>query len=45
MFDILEAQKMLDGEADITLMPANNGLLKQLAAAGVEEPRTKSRNA
>jgi hypothetical protein len=33
MFDILEAQKMLEGEADITLMPRGNDLLKQLAAA------------
>jgi len=33
MFDILEAQKMLEGEADITLVPKGNELLKQLAAA------------
>jgi hypothetical protein len=32
MFDILEAQKLLDGEADITLVPHGNDLLKQLAA-------------
>ena len=33
MFDILEAQKMLEGEADITLVPRGNDLLKQLTAA------------
>ncbi len=32
MFDILEAQKILEGEADITLVPRGNELLKQLAA-------------
>jgi regulator of protease activity HflC (stomatin/prohibitin superfamily) len=32
MFDILEAQRLLEGEADITLVPRGNELLKQLAA-------------
>jgi regulator of protease activity HflC (stomatin/prohibitin superfamily) len=32
MFDILEAQKILEGDADITLVPPGNDLLKQLAA-------------
>jgi len=32
MFDILEAQKILEGEADITLVPRGNELLKQLTA-------------
>ncbi len=32
MFDILEAQKILEGEADITLVPKGNELLKQLTA-------------
>ncbi len=32
MFDILEAQKMVEGEADITLIPKGNELLKQLTA-------------
>jgi regulator of protease activity HflC (stomatin/prohibitin superfamily) len=32
MFDILEAQKIVDGNADITLVPQGNDLLKQLAA-------------
>jgi regulator of protease activity HflC (stomatin/prohibitin superfamily) len=32
MFDILEAQKLLDGQADITLVPHGNDLLKQLTA-------------
>jgi regulator of protease activity HflC (stomatin/prohibitin superfamily) len=33
LFDILEAQKILEGEADITLVPPGNELLKQLTAA------------
>jgi regulator of protease activity HflC (stomatin/prohibitin superfamily) len=40
MFDILEAQKMLDGEADITLIPKGSDTLKQLAAAGLEGKQT-----
>src|SRR6516164_1797553 len=32
MFDILEAQKLLDGEADITLVPYGDELIKQLTA-------------
>lgn len=32
MFDILEAQQLLDGQTDITLVPKGNDLLKQLAA-------------
>jgi regulator of protease activity HflC (stomatin/prohibitin superfamily) len=32
MFDILEAQKLLEGQADITLVPRGNDLLRQLAA-------------
>jgi len=38
MFDILEAQKLLEGQADITLVPHGNNLLKQLAAV---EPASK----
>ena len=34
MFDILETQRLLDGEAVLTLVPKGNDLLKQLAAAG-----------
>jgi len=33
MFDILEAQKLVEGEADITLTSGGNGLLNQLVAA------------
>jgi regulator of protease activity HflC (stomatin/prohibitin superfamily) len=40
MFDILEAQKMLEGKADITLLPNGNDLLKQLAAADHPEPKS-----
>jgi regulator of protease activity HflC (stomatin/prohibitin superfamily) len=44
MFDILEAQNMLEGEADITLMPRGNDLLKQLAAAGSnDQPATPAK--
>jgi regulator of protease activity HflC (stomatin/prohibitin superfamily) len=32
MFDILETQRLLDGEADITLVPQGNGLLAELSA-------------
>jgi regulator of protease activity HflC (stomatin/prohibitin superfamily) len=37
MFDILEAQKLLEGEADITLIPKGNDLLKELAATSLAE--------
>src|SRR5689334_342706 len=37
LFDILETQKILEGEADITLVPRGNDLLKQIAAAA-EKP-------
>jgi hypothetical protein len=37
MFDILEAQKILEGEADITLVPKGNDLLMQLTAARPED--------
>jgi regulator of protease activity HflC (stomatin/prohibitin superfamily) len=40
MFDILEAQKMLDGEADITLIPKGSEMLRQLSAAGLEGTQT-----
>jgi regulator of protease activity HflC (stomatin/prohibitin superfamily) len=36
MFDILEAQKIVEGEADITLIPKGNELLKQLTATVLE---------
>jgi len=39
MFEILEAQELIDGEADITLVPHGNDLLKQLAAV---EPGRKT---
>jgi len=32
LFDILEAQKILEGEAEIVLLPAGNGVLKNLVA-------------
>ena len=33
MFEILESQKLVDGEADITLVPAGNEFMKQLVAS------------
>ena len=39
LFDILEAQKLLEGEADITLVPRGNELLPQLTAASEARPR------
>ena len=39
MFDILEAQKMIEGEADITLIPKGNNLLQQLEASRIPEAR------
>jgi regulator of protease activity HflC (stomatin/prohibitin superfamily) len=36
MFDILETQKIVEGEADITLIPKGNEMLKQLTAADLE---------
>jgi regulator of protease activity HflC (stomatin/prohibitin superfamily) len=40
MFDILEAQKMLEGAADITLIPKGTDLLKELAATAPEGKAT-----
>ena len=37
MFDILEAQKIIEGEADITLVPKGNELLTQLTATAPRE--------
>jgi hypothetical protein len=48
MFDILETQRLLDGDADITLVPQGNGLLAELSAVegngkkAVPEPGRKS---
>jgi regulator of protease activity HflC (stomatin/prohibitin superfamily) len=39
MFDILEAQKILEGEADITLLPKGSDVLKQLVAASELRPK------
>ena len=39
LFDTLEAQKLLEGEADITLVPEGNELIKQLAATGITAER------
>jgi len=38
LFDALETQKLLEGEADIVMVPAGNDLLKQLAAASEGKP-------
>lgn len=39
MFDILEAQMLLEGEADITLVPKTQELLKQSIAALSDSPK------
>jgi len=39
LFDILETQKLLEGEADITLLPRGNELLRQLTAVSEAKPR------
>jgi hypothetical protein len=38
VFDILETQQMVDGEADITLVPKGSELLQQLAAVEADKP-------
>jgi regulator of protease activity HflC (stomatin/prohibitin superfamily) len=38
LFDILETQKIVEGEAEITLVPPGNELLKQLAAVSDRAP-------
>jgi hypothetical protein len=38
LFDILETQKIVEGEANITLIPRGNELLKQWVAAADAEP-------
>jgi hypothetical protein len=42
MFDILEAQMLLEGEADITLVPKTQELLKQSIAALSDSPKRAS---
>src|SRR5260221_9111566 len=42
LFDILEAQKLLEGEADITLVPPGNDMLKQITAAAQEPSRANA---
>jgi len=39
LFDVLETQTLLQGEADLTLVPPGNELLKQLTAAPEAKPR------
>ena len=45
MFEILEAQKLIEGEADITLIPLGNDLLRNLEAetdkSGESKPRAR----
>jgi hypothetical protein len=42
MFDILETQKIIEGEARITLLPPKNELLPQLLAAEGGSPTRPS---
>ena len=39
-FDILEAQKMVEGEADITLIPKGEDLLRQIEASSLAKVQT-----
>ena len=39
MFEVLETEKIVEGEADLTLIPARNELLAQLMAAAEPHPR------
>lgn len=41
LFEILETQRVLDGEAQITLIPPGNNLLAQLVAADPSDKMTK----
>lgn len=43
MFEILEAQKLIEGEADITLIPLGNELLRNLEAEADKSGESKSR--
>ena len=38
MFEILETQRMLDGKAEITLVPKNGGVLGDLLASRAPGP-------
>src|SRR5215475_8543378 len=42
LFDILETQKLLEGEADLTLVPGGNELIKQLSAVSDSKPGASS---
>ena len=42
LFDILETQKLLEGDADLTLVPGGNELIKQLSAVSDSKPRASS---
>ncbi len=44
MFEILEAQKVIEGEARITLLPVGNSILAELLAAVTERPAKKGSN-
>jgi len=43
MFEVLETEKIVEGEADLTLIPARNELLAQLMAAAEPHPRTPTK--
>jgi hypothetical protein len=42
LFEVLETQKILDGEARLTLIPRGAGLLPQLLAASAKDPVKKT---
>jgi len=43
MFEVLETEKIVEGEADLTLIPARNELLAQLMATAEPHPRTPTK--
>lgn len=43
MFDVLEAQKLIEGDAAITMIPKGNDLLKNLEAEAESQESTKGR--
>lgn len=44
MFDILETQKLLDGEAKVSILPRKSDLLAQLLASNTTPPSTSAGN-
>ena len=45
MFDILEMQKLIDGEARITIIPKNHDMLSSMLASGSDKPQSPAKAA